>query len=319
MSSSDDRSAWVRAMPAVFVLIWSTGFIVARLGMPHSPPFTFLLMRYLLSMACFVPWILWAKVPWPQNRQQFLHLSVTGILIQAGYLGGVWAAVKSGMGSGLSALIVGIQPVLTAIWLSAMQARSQSLAAPAEGSVHISAISARQWLGLMLGLAGLLMVVWRKLTQGSALDHVNFLNISFAVMALLCITAGTLYQKRYCPSFDLRAGSVIQFVAAFALLLPLALMTETMHVEWSMQFVFAIGWLALVLSIGAVSLLFVLIKHGEATRVSSLFYLTPLATAAMAWFAFEEHLNWMALAGMVIGVTGVALVLRRPDLPATKI
>ena len=152
MSSSDDRSAWVRAMPAVFVLIWSTGFIVARFGMPHSPPFTFLLIRYLLSMACFVPWILWAKVPWPQNRQQFLHLSVTGILIQAGYLGGVWAAVKSGMGSGLSALIVGIQPVLTAIWLSAMHARSQASTAPAEGGVHVSAITPRQWLGLMLGL-----------------------------------------------------------------------------------------------------------------------------------------------------------------------
>ena len=137
--------------------------------------------------------------------------------------------------------------------------------------------------------------------------------------ALIAITAGTLYQKRFCPSFDLRAGSVIQFVAAFALLLPLALLTETMHVAWNLPFVVAICWLALVLSIGAVSLLFVLIKHGEATRVSSLCFLTPLATAAMAWFAFEEHLDAVALAGMVIGVTGVALVLRKPDIPATEI
>ena len=176
-------------------------------------------------------------------------------------------------------------------------------------------VSRVQWLGLALGFGGVALVVWQKINlQG--LDPVS---IAWAIEALFAITAGTLYQKRYCPSFDLRAGSVIQFVAAFALLLPLALITETMHVEWSAQFVFAIGWLALVLSIGAVSLLFVLIKHGEATRVSSLFYLTPLATAAMAWFAFEEHLNWMALAGMVIGVTGVALVLRRPGLPATEI
>jgi drug/metabolite transporter (DMT)-like permease len=171
-----------------------------------------------------------------------------------------------------------------------------------------------QWLGLALGFGGVAMVVWPKI----GLQGLDTVSVAWALEALCAITAGTLYQKRYCPSFDLRAGSVIQFVAAFAVLLPLALLTETMHIEWNARFVFAIGWLALVLSIGAVSLLFVLIKHGEATRVSSLFYLTPLATAAMAWFAFEEHLDWLALTGMLIGVTGVALVLRKPQAIANE-
>ncbi|NBR28620.1 MAG: DMT family transporter, partial [Betaproteobacteria bacterium] len=223
-----------------------------------------------------------------------------GLLMQGGYLGGCFSAVYHGMPAGLIALITGLQPILTAF-----------AAAPMLGE----RVTRVQWLGLALGFGGVALVVWQKIN----LQGLEPVSIAWALEALCAITAGTLYQKRFCPSFDLRAGSVIQFVAAFALLLPLALMTETMQVQWSMQFVFAICWLALVLSIGAVSLLFVLIKHGEATRVSSLFYLTPLATAAMAWYAFEEQLSALALAGMVIGVTGVALVLRKPDIPATEI
>jgi drug/metabolite transporter (DMT)-like permease len=313
MISSDDRSAWVRAMPAVFVLIWSTGFIVARFGMPHSPPFTFLLIRYLLSMACFVPWILWAKVPWPQNRQQFVHLSVTGILIQAGYLGGVWAAVKAGMGSGLSALIVGIQPVLTAIWLSAMHARSVASTAPAEGGVHVSAITPRQWLGLMLGLAGLLMVVWRKLTQGSALDHVDFLNVTFAVMALLSITAGTLYQKRFVQPCDVRSANTVQLLAAACVTLPLALL-EVESVDWVPDMFGAMAWSVLGLTLGGSSLFYMLIQRGAAASVTSLMYLVPPTTALMAWVLFDEPITAMTLAGTALTALGVSQVVR-----ATKI
>ena len=141
--SDAQTTAWVRAMPAVFVLIWSTGFIVARYGMPYAPPFTFLLWRYFFSILCFLPWIVLARVAWPRDRRQVLHLAVTGMLMHAGYLGGVWAAVRAGMGSGLSSLIVGIQPVLTAIWLSTMT-RSEGHAT----------VSRRQWLGLLLGFAG---------------------------------------------------------------------------------------------------------------------------------------------------------------------
>jgi drug/metabolite transporter (DMT)-like permease len=178
MSGGAEPDTWVRATPVVFVLIWSTGFIVARYGMPHAPPLSFLSLRYALSIACFLPWIWWAKVAWPQSRQQFLHLSVTGVLMHAGYLSGVWLAVKAGMGSGLTSLIVGFQPVLTAIWLACNLRGSDQ-----------PGVSRREWLGLLLGFVGLLMVVWRKLTLGSPLDHVTPANIAFALAALLIDSA----------------------------------------------------------------------------------------------------------------------------------
>jgi len=286
--------------PALFVILWSSGFIGAKIGVGAAEPFTVLLCRFTVVLLVMLPLALLLRVDWPQDRRQVAHIAIAGLLMQGGYLGGCFSAVYHGMPAGLIALITGLQPILTAF-----------AAAPMLGE----RVTRVQWLGLALGFGGVALVVWQKIN----LQGLEPVSIAWALEALCAITAGTLYQKRFCPSFDLRAGSVIQFVAAFALLLPLALMTETMRVQWSMQFVFAICWLALVLSIGAVSLLFVLIKHGEATRVSSLFYLTPLATAAMAWYAFEEQLSVLALAGMVIGVTGVALVLRKPDIPATEI
>ncbi len=212
MSSSEEATAWIKAMPVVFVLIWSTGFIVARYGMPHAPPFGFLMVRYGLSIACFGLWIYGARVAWPRDRAQWWHLSVTGILMHAGYLGGVWAAVKAGMGSGLSSLIVGFQPVLTAIWLSySLRGADQP------------GVSRRQWLGLWLGFLGLLMVVWRKLTLGSPMDHVTPVNMALALGALFSITIGTLYQKRFVKPCDVRTANTVQLLAAFVVTLPLAL------------------------------------------------------------------------------------------------
>jgi drug/metabolite transporter (DMT)-like permease len=176
----------IRLMPAVFVLIWSTGFIVARYGMPNSPPFKFLVVRYGLSILCFLPWIWGARVKWPQTGSQWLHLCVTGLLMHAGYLGGVWAAVKAGMGSGLAALIVGVQPILTAIWLSMLG--NSGVGGP---------VNRRQWTGLTLGFAGLAMVVSRKFGEGSPGDMVNSVNLAYALGALVSITAGTLYQKQF--------------------------------------------------------------------------------------------------------------------------
>ena len=311
MNELQARSTWVRAMPAVFVLIWSTGFIVARFGMPHSPPFSFLFVRYVLSIACFVPWIVWAKVPWPQNRTQWLHLSVTGILMHAGYLGGVWAAVKAGMGSGLSALIVGLQPVITAIWLSAMQARSDRSTLETPGAPVISAVTPRQWLGLALGFAGLLMVVWRKLTQGSALDQVNTLNISFAVLALLCITAGTLYQKRYVQPCDVRSANTVQLLAAGCVTLPLACL-ESESMNWGPEMMGAMAWSVLGLTLGGSSLLYLLIQRGAAASVSSLMYLVPPSTAIMAWLLFDEPITAITLAGTALTALGVSQVVRNP-------
>ena len=296
--SDSPTTAWVKAMPAVFVLIWSTGFIVARFGMPHAPPFTFLLWRYFFSILCFLPWIVLARVAWPQERRQALHLAVTGVLMHAGYLGGVWAAVKSGMGSGLSALIVGIQPVLTAIWLSAVSR--------AEGE---ATVSRRQWMGLLLGFAGLLMVVWRKLTLGTPMDHVTPVNMAFAVGALMCITTGTLYQKRFVKPCDVRTANTVQLLAAALVTLPLAAVEpEGMH--WNGQLVGAMAWSVLGLTLGGSSLLYLLIQRGAAASVASLMYLVPPTTAMIAWLLFDETITAVTLAGTAITAVGVSLVVR---------
>ena len=288
--------ALIRWMPAVFVLIWATGFIVARYGMPHAPPFTFLLLRYGLSIACFGVWIALAQVRWPQTRQQWLHLAVTGMLMHGGYLGGVWAAVKAGMGSGLSALIVGIQPVLTAIWLSAF------------GSAE-HRVSGRQWLGLGLGFAGLVLVVWRKLTEGSPGDTVNAINLAWAVGALLCITAGTLYQKRWVAPCDVRSANTVQLMAAALVTAPLAwLEPESMH--WNLQSAGAMAWSVLGLTLGGSSLLYLLIQRGAAASVTSLMYLVPPTTAAMAWLLFGEPITLTTVIGIAITALGVSLVVR---------
>jgi drug/metabolite transporter (DMT)-like permease len=298
MNDSQDTTAWLRAMPVVFVLIWSTGFIVARYGMPYAPPFSFLLVRYICSILCFLPWILLARVAWPRDRVQWLHLSVTGILMHAGYLGGVWAAVKSGMGSGLSALIVGIQPVLTAIWLSwSLRGSDQPGVTP------------RQWGGLLLGFAGLLMVVWHKLTMGSALDHVTPVNMVFAIGALFSITVGTLYQKRFVQPCDVRSANTVQLLAAAVVTLPLAwLEPETM--QWNPQLVGAMAWSVLGLTLGGSSLLYILIQRGAAASVTSLMYMVPPTTAIMAWVLFGETITALTLAGTALTALGVSLVVR---------
>ena len=295
-ADDDSTAVLIRLMPAVFVLIWATGFIVARYGMPNAPPFTFLLYRYLLSILCFLVWIVVAGVRWPTSREAWLHLGVTGVLMHAGYLGGVWAAVKDGMGSGLSALIVGIQPVLTAIWLSATGSAS-------------SHVTKRQWIGLLLGFAGLLLVVSRKLTHGSPGDHVSWVNLSWAVMALFSITAGTLYQKRFVKPCDVRTANTVQLMAAAVVTLPLALL-ETEPFRWNPESIGAMAWSVLGLTLGGSSLLYLLIQRGAAASVASLMYLVPPTTALMAWVLFGEPITAMTIAGIALTAFGVALVVR---------
>lgn len=284
---------WIRFAPALFVLIWSTGFVVARFGMPHAPPFGFLAWRFFFSILCFVVWIRIAGAPWPASRAQWLHLSVVGLLMQAGYLGGVWAAVKAGMSAGTAALIVGLQPLLTAAWLAA---RSSDQAA-----------SGRQWIGLVLGLLGLVLVVWRKLSLGEA----SLPTVAMAVVALLSITAGTLYQKRWVRTADVRSANAVQMLAALVIVLPLAAL-ESEPVHWNHELIGAMAWSVLALSLGANSLLVGLIQRGAATQVSSLMYLVPPCTAAIAWLLFDESLTVLILAGMAITATGVAMVVRAP-------
>jgi drug/metabolite transporter (DMT)-like permease len=281
----------IAAMPVVFVLIWSTGFIVARYGMPHAPPLSFLAWRYALSVVAFGLWVAWARPAWPQGRRQWAHLAVTGILMHAGYLGGVWSAVRLGMGAGTVALIVGLQPVLTALWLSV------------QGPAH--RIAPRHWLGLWLGLAGLVLVVWAKLGHGEA----NAANLGLALLALACITAGTLYQKRFVSPCDVRTANLVQLLAAWALTAPLAGL-ESAPMHWVAPLLAAMAWSVLALTLGGSSLLYLLIQRGAATQVSSLMYLVPPCTAVLAWGLFDEFLALSTWLGMGLTVVGVALVVR---------
>ncbi|WP_280156536.1 DMT family transporter [Piscinibacter sp. XHJ-5] len=283
-------------MPWVFVLIWSTGFIVARFGMPHSPPFKFLTIRYALSVLCFGAWVALARVAWPRDRSQWMHLAVAGVLMHAGYLGGVWAAVKAGIGAGTVALLVGLQPVLTAIWLTTTSRDSKH-----------HAVTPVQWIGLLLGFGGLVLVVWRKLGAG----EITPLNLGLALLALLSITTGTLYQKRHVAPCDVRAASTVQLAAALVVSLPLALL-EQEAIDWHPAFIGAMAWSVFALTLGGSSLLYLLIQRGAATQVTSLLYLVPPCTAVMAWAIFGESLSGLMMLGMALTAIGVALVVRDP-------
>jgi drug/metabolite transporter (DMT)-like permease len=293
-SASRAAPAWLSPIPIFFVLLWSTGFIVAKFGLPFAPPLTFLILRCAGVLVVLLPVVLVSKAPWP--RASIGHIAIAGLLLQAGYLGGVWAAIKIGMPAGLTALIVGMQPVLTAF------------AAPLIGE----RVRPKQWLGLLLGLSGVALVVYAKIS----LAGLSPAAIGLCLLALLSITVGTLYQKRFCPHFDLRTGTVIQFAATIAALLPLAIVIERFDlslstVAWTPRFTGALLWSVFALSIGAIFLLFKLIRRSDATQVTSLLYLTPPTTAIMAWLMFGEALSALGLAGMAVAVTGVAFVVKK--------
>jgi drug/metabolite transporter (DMT)-like permease len=301
LSAEPSSSALIRAMPAVFVLIWSTGFIVAKFGLPFAPPLTFLVIRYALSIACFLVWIRFSRARWPVGRQQWLHLAATGVLMHGGYLSGVWVAVKGGMGSGLVALIVGLQPVLTALWVSWAGSSGNSSPGPSQ-----TRVTPRQWMGLALGLGGLLLVVARKFGSGS---EVTALTLGCAVFALFSITVGTLYQKHFVQPTDVRSANAIQLAAALLVTLPFAL-TETEAIVWNPEFMGAMAWSVLALTLGGSSLLYLLIQRGAATSVTSLLYLVPPTTALMAWLLFGEAITVVTVVGTALTAVGVSLVVR---------
>ncbi len=286
---------WAPWAPFLFIFIWASGYVVAKLAAPYADPLTFLSVRYAGVIVLMAALALLARAAWPAPRAA-LHIAVSGIGIQAIYLGGVWVAVKHGMPAGVAALIVNLQPVLTAI------------AGPLIGE----RVTARQWLGLLLGFVGVALVVWHKV----GVAFMPAWTVLLAVAALLAITGGTLYQKRFCPRFDLRTGQVIQFVASLAVTLPVAWATEPMQIIWNSQVIGALLWSVVVLTGGGISLLFFMIRENAATRVTSTMYLVPAVTAVMAWLLFDERLGALALAGMAVTIVGVALVVRPVGAPA---
>jgi drug/metabolite transporter (DMT)-like permease len=286
----------------VFVLLWSTGFVVARYAMPHAPPFKFLALRYVLSVLCFAAWVKVSALRLPEDRRQWIHLAVTGVLMHGLYLGGVWSAVRLGLGAGTTALIVGLQPVLTAVWSLGGRSGGQG-----------PTITPRQWCGLIMGFAGMALVVSKKLGVGEG----SWLTVGLAVLALAGITAGTLYQKARVRPCDVRVASLLQLSAAAVVTLPLAaLESDVMH--WHPDLLGALAWSVLALTVGASSMLYLLIQKGAATQVTSLLYLVPPCTAVLAWLLFDEALGALTVLGIAVTVAGVALVTRAPR-PAASV
>lgn len=281
----------VFAAPGVFVILWSSGFIGAKFGLPYAEPFTFLAARLVLVVLLLGLLIALTRPYWP-GRAGILHSALTGVLMHGLYLSGVFVALREGMPTGIIALIVGLQPVLTSTianrWLG-------------------EPVALRQWSGLLLGLVGVGLIVRGKTVGGET----SLLGWAAAFWGLIGITLGTIYQRRFGAGIDWRPGFLVQYAAAAVFCLAGAFLFETWIIRWTPEFLFALGWLVFVLSFGAVWLLYFLIRRAAAARVASLFYLTPPLTALMGWALFNERLDALAILGMAICVAGVFLVNRR--------
>jgi drug/metabolite transporter (DMT)-like permease len=284
------RHGLMSAAPAMFVLLWSTGFIGAKYGLPYVEPFTFLSLRmaFVVVIHLLIVW-LW-KVRWP-TATEARHSAITGLLVHGVYLGGVFLAIKQGVPAGLSALIPGLQPILMSTianrWLG-------------------ERVTPLQWGGLALGLVGVALVLHDRSMIGSG----TALGWAASFASLIGITLGTLYQKRHNSNIDWRSGNLIQYVAAGIFFALVAFTFETRTVAWTGEFVFALAWLVLVMSFGAIGLMYWLIRRSSAASFGSLLYLVPASTAVIAYFLFGERLDLLSIVGMVICAVGVFIVSR---------
>ncbi|NQU72096.1 MAG: DMT family transporter [Rhodospirillales bacterium] len=285
------KSGFIAAAPVLFVLLWSTGFIGTKYGMPYAEPFTFLAVRFAITAAALTILAVAMRAPWPATWREGGHIVIAGLLLHGIYLGGVFSAVSEGVSTGVVALIAGLQPLLTAGLV---------------GRLLGEKISVSGWVGLMVGFVGVGMVVWERLSIGSA----TITGMMFAVMCLIGITFGALYQKKFCATLDLRSGNAIQLAASAILVTIAAVVFETREIQWTGEFIFALIWLSLMLSITAISLLYYMLRIGQASRVTSIFYLTPAVTSLMGFMIFGEALGALAIGGIVLAGAGVALINR---------
>ena len=298
MSSSTPSGVQRLGGPALFVLLWSTGFVGAKYGLPYAEPFTFLGVRLLTAGALLGLLAVALRSAGMAARPQYGRAAIVGLLLHAGYLGGVFYAISLGIPAGVSAVVVSLQPVLTAV-----------LAARVLGEHP----SRRQWLGLLLGVVGVALVVGPGIaaTAGSGAAY-SPTGLAACLVALASGTAGTVYQKRHGDGIPLVWGTAVQYAAASALLFAVAAVSEDMTIRWTAEFVAAFVWLVLGLSLGAVLLLLLLLRRGTASSVSSLYYLVPPATAVEAYLLFGERVSAPALAGIAVTALGVALVVVPP-------
>lgn len=300
MASYAARNLWLKATPILFVLLWSTGFIGAKYGLPYAEPYTFLFVRFVCVLVVLFVLIQFLNERWPREPWLWLHIGIAGMLVHGLYLGAVFTAIDLGMPAGVTALIVGLQPLVTAVlarfWLS-------------------ESINGRQWLGILLGLVGIILVMSEQLdlsNPGRLFVGFGWIAILSAFSALLGISLGTLYQKRYCTGMPLVTGTFIQYLGACLVLGIGAWLFETRVINWTPTFTLALLWLIFGLSIAAILLLMTLIRRGAASRVASMFYLVPPVTAIEAWILFGEQLGPVALAGIAVAVIGVALAVKQP-------
>jgi drug/metabolite transporter (DMT)-like permease len=284
-------SALARVAPGIFVLLWATGFLIAKLGVPYAQPLTILAIRFVLAAIMMASVALIMRAPWPHSWRRIGHIATIGILLHAVYLGGCYVAIYAGMPAGMAALIVGFQPILTA-----------AMAGPVLGE----RTRPLQWIGIAIGFVGLMMVLWERMV----IDLSHPAALLFAILSLLGITSATIYQKRFCPSFDLRSGTAIQYLAASVVTVPLAFFLGIGEIVWAPTFIFALAWLVIVLSGVSIALLTWMISRGAASKVASLFYLTPPIAAIGSYLWFDETLSRLALAGMVVIVFGLYLLNR---------
>lgn len=274
-------------LPVLFIVLWSTGYIGGAIGLHYAEPFTMTFLRFATAGSLLLLIALATRAPWPDSWKKAGHIAVVGFLMQAVQFGGLYSGMNNGVSAGVSALIVGMMPIFTAI---------------GAGWLLREKVSWPQWLGLLLGLTGVAVVVSPRITGGG--DITGYLLVG---AALAGITSGTLYQKKFCTGMDLRTGGFIQMMVGTAVMLLLATRTETMAIHWTGEFVASVGWLALMNSIGAISLLFIMIRRGEATRVASLFYLIPPVTAVMASVMLAEMPNMTTVFGFMLSAFGVYL------------
>lgn len=287
------RVATALLLPGLFVFLWSTGFIGSKIVMQHAPPLTFLALRLILAAIVLVPLLILLPCKWPDKWSNYLHSAIVGALVHGLYLGGVFMAISLGTGAGLSALIVGLQPLLT-LCLSVIFIGEKA------GPLKVA--------GVLVGLVGFAIVIKDQIT----LSLLTTSGLILCSASLLGISAGTVYQKRITTGIDLLPGVFIQYIGATLALLPFAILLEPFEINWNIEFILASAWLILGLSVGAVVLLMRLIQSSEAGDVASLFYLVPPLTALEAFLLFGEALSPIAISGMLLSVLGVAMVLHAP-------
>jgi len=293
-AKSHSASLLFSGAPALFVVLWSTGFIGAKMGLPYAEPATFLAIRFLLVAIILGALCWWYEALWPRDWRNVGHILVVGLLVHGIYLGGIYAGISRGVTAGDSALIVGMQPILTAILIGPMLAES---------------VRIRQWAGFILGTLGLGLVSSRYFGGSSS----SVSGVVFCIVGVVGMSIGTLYQKRFCSEMDLLSGSFLQFLSASLMMILIAATFETRQVHWTGEFIFALGWLVLVLSLGAMTVLWLLVRAKAATQVASLFFLVPPVTALIAWPLFGETLTLKSVSGMALVVLGILLVKQQQD------